>query len=219
MASECRYIAIDVECVATGLGHNDRRPASVAVVAQDDEILLDCKILQETPPLDYLHPFSGLKEDDFAEALAFDEVLETVRGLLGPRTIIVGQSVLNDINWLNLQKGRDFEDFVDLAEVFTTVGGTGRVSFYPLDYTCKVLLGIEPRGHSAAGDAARAMRLFNGYVHCVSQSTIDTAKAKLKRAWKDGERPPPRILHYKGICGAKYNPLKCICGQPSGKNM
>ncbi|GCA65256.1 hypothetical protein KIPB_016687, partial [Kipferlia bialata] len=42
--SDKTYLALDVECVASGYGHNDRTPCWVAIVDLQGTVLLDKKI-------------------------------------------------------------------------------------------------------------------------------------------------------------------------------
>lgn len=202
-----RHISIDVECVATGKGHNDRAAASVAMVDERGEVLLNLKIKQTTPILDYLTDYSGLTEQDFENALPFDEVVRQVKAILhqDPQTILVGQSLSNDINWLKLQEGIDYSGVVDLAQVFKSNSG----AMYSLAFTVKTLLSSKlAKGHSAVKDATNAMKLFTQF----GQDTSKTAKAKkrLETAWKKSP-PGPRPASFKGICLMKYNARRCIC--------
>ncbi|KAJ1419791.1 hypothetical protein B484DRAFT_134343 [Ochromonadaceae sp. CCMP2298] len=94
-------MAMDVECVANGLGHNDRVPCSVALVGES--VLLVKKI---KPPLvvSYLTEITGFRESDLLDARSFEEVRGQLLSHLGPHVVLVGQRVQNDIAWMQLIK-------------------------------------------------------------------------------------------------------------------
>lgn len=213
MASKPTYISIDVECVATGRGHNDRAPASVALVGFDGKVILDLKIHQVDRPLDYLTPYSGLTDADFGEALPLAEVVLQVKQALlqKPNTVLVGQSIENDITWLGLVEGTDFASSRDLAETFKSADN----HMYSLDFASKSLLSKTKRGKSrtSVGDAQNSMKLFRTFA--LDPAKLSKAKDKLATSWQSG-RPGPRPAQYKGICMMKYNSRKCVCHQPSG---
>ena len=69
MASESRslpekYVCIDVECVATGRRHDARSVALVAIVDQDERVLLKKKVKPIEKIVSYLTPLTGLREGD-----------------------------------------------------------------------------------------------------------------------------------------------------------
>lgn len=116
---QSRYVSIDVECVATGAGHNDRAPCSVAIVTADERTLLDERFLPEAAVKSFLTQLTGIRAEDFAgvtQTLA--DVLPRIRACLGPDTVIVGQNPKSDIEWLGLEEGVDFKSIVDLSLVF-----------------------------------------------------------------------------------------------------
>lgn len=47
-------------------------------------------------------------------------VIENVKSCLGPAVVLIGQNIQSDINWLGLEKGKDFKDYVELADMFAT---------------------------------------------------------------------------------------------------
>ena len=101
-----RFVALDVECVATGLGHNARSPCSVSIVGSDESIMLQLMIRSSLPVVSYLTPVTGFTAADFTEsAVSENDAISQVKALLGPDTILVGQAILSDIIWLKLQKG------------------------------------------------------------------------------------------------------------------
>lgn len=114
-----KYVSIDVECVATGPGHNDRAPCSVAIVDLDETELLNAFFRPTIPIFSYLTELTGIQESDL---VGCGDTLEDVRPLiakcLGPDTVIVGQNPQGDIEWLNLKEGIDYDSLIDLSVVF-----------------------------------------------------------------------------------------------------
>lgn len=114
-----RYVSVDVECVATGPGHNDRAPCSVAIVDLDETELLNAFFRPALPIFSYLTELTGIQESDL---LGCTETLEDIRPMieqcLGPDTVIVGQNPQGDVDWLNLKEGIDYHSLIDLSVVF-----------------------------------------------------------------------------------------------------
>ena len=101
------YVSIDVECVATGRCHDARSVALVAIVDQDERVLLMKKVKPSETIVSFLTPLTGLREGDLEDGEQLSSVLEEVKRLLGPDVVLVGQGVKNDVNWLNLREGED----------------------------------------------------------------------------------------------------------------
>ena len=109
------YVSIDVECVATGRCHDARSVALVAIVDQDERVLLMKKVKPSETIVSFLTPLTGLRDGE-----QLSSVLEEVKRLLGPDVVLVGQGVKNDVNWLNLREGEDYSSTVELGELFKT---------------------------------------------------------------------------------------------------
>ncbi len=96
------FLCIDVECVATGRGHLNRTPVSVAVVDINEEILL-YELIQPTVRVhSYLTDMTGFTAGMLSDRLPLADVIEGVHALLGPNVILVGQGIQNDIRWLEV---------------------------------------------------------------------------------------------------------------------
>ena len=115
-----KYVSIDVECVATGRRHDARSVALVAIVDQDERVLLMKKVKPPETIVSFLTPLTGLREGDLEDGEQLSSVLEEVKHLLGPDVLLVGQGVKNDVNWLNLREGEDYSSTVELGELFKT---------------------------------------------------------------------------------------------------
>ena len=57
----------------------------------------------------YLNAITGQQAGDLDGAPPLHEVLVSVKALLGPDVILVGQSIDSDIKWLTLTHGEDFK--------------------------------------------------------------------------------------------------------------
>ena len=89
-----------MECVATGVRHDAHSVCSVAVVGEDERILLHKKVKPREPIVSYLTPITGLRAGDLDDGENLESVLaQVLHALLGPDVSIVGQAVQNDINW------------------------------------------------------------------------------------------------------------------------
>jgi DNA polymerase III epsilon subunit-like protein len=112
------FVSLDVECVATGYGHNDREPCSVFIVSVErEEVILNETFQPAGQIVSYLTELTGITASDFTNASeSLSDVMVRVRASLGPNTVIVGQNPGNDIAWLGLVKGVDFLDVIDLSE-------------------------------------------------------------------------------------------------------
>ncbi|CAF4453264.1 unnamed protein product [Rotaria socialis] len=119
-----QVLSIDVGCVATGYSHLDRAPCSVAIVNDRREILFDSLIEPDKPVVSDLFPFSGVHKVDLRRAPSFDEVIKKVINILHsfftPTTLIVGQSIMSDINWMKLEEGVHCNALIGLGGEFTT---------------------------------------------------------------------------------------------------
>lgn len=138
------FYSIDVECVAIGCGHQsrDRLPARVALVDGHGDCLLDCVISiskQQTDDcsedveeqnnvntahkkvVSYLTPLTGLTREMCHEthgAVTFHQAVAQVKELLPEDAVLVGQSIAHDVQWLGLERGRDFRELFDICTMF-----------------------------------------------------------------------------------------------------
>lgn len=141
MASGKRYMSIDVECVATGRRHDDRDVCFVSVVDGDCKVLLSKKVKPEKPVVSYLTPLTGVRKGDLDNGARLANVIAEVKALLGYDVTLVGQGVKSDIEWLKLQQGVDYADFVDLGEMFKTYNQRYRnYSFFTLRHEANTLI-------------------------------------------------------------------------------
>ena len=136
------YYSIDVECVATGRRHDDRSVALVAVVDKNEQVLLKKKVKVDKPVVSYLTPLTGLRRGDLDDGEPLHDVVKIIKSLLSPNAVLVGQGIQNDIKWLSLREGVDFNFSVDLGKFFRTYNPQYRnYSYFSLQHEANTLLG------------------------------------------------------------------------------
>ena len=136
-----RYIALDVECVATGRRHDDRDVCLVAVVDANEKVILKRKVKPEKPIVSYLTPLTGLQRGDLDHGVSLSVVRQEVIDLLGPDVVLIGQRVKVDINWLQLKQGTDYDSVIDLAELFKVYNFQhDNYIFYSLSHEANTLI-------------------------------------------------------------------------------
>ena len=144
-----KFVSIDVECVATGNRHDARSVALVAVVDQDERVLLKKKVMPVEKVMSYLSPLTGLREGDLDDGEPLENVLEEVKRVLGPDVVLVGQGVKNDVTWLQLREKEDYKCIVDLGELFKTYNPRySNYNYFSLSHEANTLL---RRGKLGAG--------------------------------------------------------------------
>lgn len=132
--------AIDVECIATGIRHDDRAVCSIALVNSKLETIYYKVIKPSMPIRSYLTPVTGFKPGDLDEGVDLDSALDELYSYLHPNVILVGQAIQNDVAWTRLVKGKHYSEAIDIAHIFKTTSSHGITFFYPLLHTATVLL-------------------------------------------------------------------------------
>lgn len=118
------FYSIDVECVATGYGNTNRfrYPCRVALVdGSNEECLLDAIVYPDCfeNVVSYLTPLTGLTEEICrSKGKPLKDVIQQLKLSLPSNAVLVGQTIAHDIEWLNLQKGIDFRDLLDISFMF-----------------------------------------------------------------------------------------------------
>ena len=136
------YVCIDVECVATGYRHDERSVASVAIVDKDERVLLRKKVKPDKPVVSYITPLTGLQKGDLDDGDRLADVIQEVKLLLRPDVVLVGQGIMSDIEWLELKKGTNFRDVIDLGNLFKGYNARfGKYSYHTLRHEANTLLG------------------------------------------------------------------------------
>ncbi|GIQ83498.1 hypothetical protein KIPB_004832 [Kipferlia bialata] len=212
-----KVLALDVECVANGKGHNDRVPCWVVIVNEKGRVLLDLKI-KVTDMVSPLTRFSGVTAAMLRSALPLDTVMRRVHKVLNsPAITLVGQSIENDIAWLGLEKGVHYGDSEDIAEHFRTYNEKYKdYNYFSLVQTAYGLLGtsIQSTAHSPIEDAKTAMRLYVEWIKTGRDAEGGARLTRMRYKRQFPQETMPTDIHCDGVCGAKYQQARCICGQP-----
>jgi hypothetical protein len=116
--------------------------------------------------LSYITPLTGLTKeliDQHGQPLA--DALAMLRSHLSPSAVLVGQNILKDVQWLQLQEGLDYGLLIDLSALFRCWNPSrGEYTGFSQDHCAKVWLGIGDRpNHDAVSDSVISMTLFNMY--------------------------------------------------------
>lgn len=147
--------------------------------------------------------------------MSLADALAQLRSCLPSTAILVGQNILQDIQWLGLKEGVDFASCMDLAGLYRVFNPKfNRVTMYSQDHLVKVLLGWDLQGmqHNAALDALKSVKLFNLYQQMQQDPP---AWERAKQALMDA---PPTLSFarqnptYEGVC--QGNRKACTCGAP-----
>ncbi|RLN90917.1 hypothetical protein BBJ28_00000319 [Nothophytophthora sp. Chile5] len=164
-----QFFAIDVECVATGSGTNDRDVARIAMVDEDEQVVFDQYVQPSKPIVSYLTQLTGITERDLEGAPNLAEALTQLKAILPVESVIVGQSIKKDLDWLTLQKPTDYKQEFDVADLFRlpmqATNGVVRYRYFSLRHVAKYLLGndIQEADHDPVIDARYAMKVFKQF--------------------------------------------------------
>ncbi|RLN44639.1 hypothetical protein BBJ29_001174 [Phytophthora kernoviae] len=171
------FFAIDVECVATGNGTNDRDVARIAVVDEDEKVVFDQYVKPTKPIMSYLTQLTGITKSDLEDAPNLEEALVRLKAILPVNSVIVGQSIKKDLEWLMLQKPTDYKQEFDVADLFRlpmqATNGVVRYRYFSLRHVAKYLLGqdIQEADHDPVIDARYAMKVFKQFRHLHENSS------------------------------------------------
>lgn len=208
-----KYYSIDVECVATGTGHNDRAVGQIALVDQYERVILNLYVRCPVPVVSYLTPLTGLTAELVeSQGISLQEAMTALRQNLPPFATLVGQNIAADIRWLGLQEGVDFEGLIDLSGAFRVFNPKfNGYSYFSLAHEARVLLGISMESvHNAATDAIISIRLFNKFMQLRDTPELETVKQSLIAIPLEpsfAKKNPS----YETVCMG--NKKTCTCGQ------
>lgn len=211
--------SLDVECVAVGPGHNDRSPATAALVDFAGNTLGQWTIKPDRRIVSYLTPLTGLRSGDLDHGCSLRTAQAEIRGFLGPNATLVGQSPSSDIAWLELREGVDFLEAIDLAVLYQGKRN-GRVHYSSLRHEAMIVLGRSEDGdaHSPLEDAQLHMQLYRRYLElCATPRALQTVKNRLANT-KPAQGVVAKLGRdnrcWGGVCMSAFNQRFCICGQP-----
>ncbi|GLC67132.1 hypothetical protein PLESTF_000520800 [Pleodorina starrii] len=214
-----KFFAVDVECVATGVDHNARSVAQIAVVDEHMNVLLNVYIKQELTVVSYLTPLTGITEALLREhGVPLAQALQAVRSVLPRDAVLIGQNIRQDVVWLGLKEGVDFEGMQDLQGLYRIWNEKFRsFSVFAQSHLARVLLGWQdPQGlneHDAAEDARKSMALFNH--HRFALKPNEAAMRAAHEALLAAPVAPSfakRNATFEGVCMG--NRRTCTCNAP-----
>ena len=214
--------SIDVECVATGTGHNDRAPGEIAAVDAKGNAVFHRYV--ETPVLvSYLTELTGLSEAKMAAARregrvsTLEVAIEDLKKVLPADAVLVGSSIESDIRWLKLEQGKDFAHAVDLTKLFECFSPPTRPGMQPrpIRFSLRALAmrllsqrNFQVDEHDPMIDARVSTKLYIEF-GC-HKSAWNSAMAKLRVIAPVATRIPAVI---DNVCMRKFNKRECICNQ------
>lgn len=210
-----RYYSIDVECVASGPCHNDRVVSQISLVRGDGVVLLDLYVKPNVPVISYITPLTGLTSEMLEErGVPLETALAELLRRLPRYATLVGQGIENDVRWLGLMQGVDFEGMLDLATLWSVWNPKFQSwSVFSQEHLSKVLLGENIAGgaHNAVDDAIKAVKLFRLHGQLMQMGglgSIEEAKGRLLMHPVD---PPfkKRFPVYEGVCMGDRRTCRC----------
>jgi len=205
--------SIDVECVASGPGHNDRALGHIAIVDQNGQVVVNVYVRQPHVA-SYLPLLTGLSAEDCAQGVTEEEALRLCRAALPKNAMLVGQNILKDVQWLQLEEGVDFDSMRDLMGLFSVRNPRFHsMTFFSLAHEAKALLSLDQQTtHHPAIDAWMSIKLFQLHL-LLQQHPAEMERAK--QLLLDTPVEPAfnkKNPVYEGVCMG--NKAKCCCGQP-----
>jgi len=180
-----------------------------------ERVVLNIYVKPEQQVFSYLTKLSGLTEDLVQKkGISLDKAREMVKASLPKHAILVGQNILQDVQWLDLQEGVDYGGLMDLAGVWRVFNEKYKgYSYFSLQHEAKALLGISQSGpHNAVTDATLSIRLYNVYKQ-VENDRNQLAKAHqlLLNTPIDPSFAKLNPVH-EGVCMGQKK--ACKCGAP-----
>jgi RNA exonuclease 4 len=128
---------------------------------------MDVLVKPDKPVVSYLTALTGLTRDTVeARGVPLADALAQLRACLPNTAVLVGQNILQDVQWLGLREGADYASCMDLAGLYRIWNPQyNRATVYSQDHLVKVLLGwdLSNMQHNAALDALKSVKLFNLY--------------------------------------------------------
>ncbi|KAF0701217.1 Aste57867_8291 [Aphanomyces stellatus] len=163
------FFSVDVECVASGTGYayvHDREVARIAIVGEDESTVFDSYVKPEKPVVSYLTELTGITAEHISTAQSLEHVIAELKKILPQESVLVGQSVDKDVQWLGLEAGKDFRQIFDVADLFRVpTTASYQYRYFSLRHVAKYLLeaSIQESDHDPVVDAVYAMKVFKRY--------------------------------------------------------
>eukprot|EP00959_Pyramimonas_sp_CCMP1952_P283067 5916787-Pyramimonas_sp.AAC.1 len=162
------YYSIDVECVATTMGHNGRTVAQISLIDEASNCVLNLYVKPDVAVTSYLTSLTGVTAELLEEhGMDLAQAVAKLKKHLPYNATLVGQNIGKDVQWLKLREDEDFANMVDLAGLFRVFNEQYQsFTYFGQDHVATVLLGesLDGAAHNAVTDAIKSMRLFHLYV-------------------------------------------------------
>lgn len=180
------------------------------------QVIVDLLVKPDKPVVSYLTALTGLTAEAVeSKGLPLAAAVQQLKTCLPKTAVLVGQNILQDVQWLGLKEGVDFQSCMDLAGLYR-VWNTKYNSWtvFGQDHVATVLLGwdLANMSHNAAFDALKSVKLFNYYQQMQSNPE---GWQRAQQALLDA---PPTLSFarrnptYEGVCMG--NRKSCTCGAP-----
>lgn len=197
------FIAIDVECVATGKSHKDRAVGLIAAVDPNENTIFFEYVKPDQPVASPMTLLTGITRDKLESARPLIEVLKDLKELLGNNCVLVGHGLKSDIAWLQLQEGVDYSETRDTAKLFAVRTPKNNSVMTPsLRHLSLCMFGIDMQSgiHSPAADALYAMKLWQLHSTFSEPQLMQASQVILNTP-----RPPPFAKRYPYIDGCELS--------------
>ncbi|EKX51667.1 hypothetical protein GUITHDRAFT_65948, partial [Guillardia theta CCMP2712] len=199
--------------------HNARATAQISLVSYDEQCILNLYVKPECEVRSYLSPLTGLSKEMLDQhGMSLDQAMAILRSHLPKHAILVGQNIRKDVEWLQLEEGKDFESVVDLAGI-TILGLVwndqfSSFTYFGLDHTATCWLGQANSGapHNAVTDAIKSMQIFKLYLSVQNDQKRVEELQKLLLATPLAPSFAKQHPTYEGCCMG--NRKTCTCGAP-----
>jgi len=163
------FFVLKVSCVATGYAAEDRAVGHIALVDFNLKTVANVFVKPSAPIISYLAPLTSLTPallEKYGYELA--KAVEIIRSVLPKEAVLVGQNIGMDLQWLGLKVGEDCAAAVDLRDLWRCWSAYyNSYTHYSLSHMALCVLGLSVgEVHSASGDAAVSMKLWQYYLWC-----------------------------------------------------
>ncbi|CAH1772658.1 unnamed protein product [Owenia fusiformis] len=220
--------SIDLQSVATGKKCNDRSPAYICVIGEDNSTIYETFIKPDRRVVSYTEPYTGIKSSDLDDAPTMSEVTAKLKAYFGNHPTIVGQDnnfghTIELMTSLGFEKEKDYK-YIAISEWFKLYqgsrGGKYPYLYFTLDVQLRALLN-KPLSRGLGSKGRAYMNLYNAYKD-KDVTDFESAKQKcysMRGYLRKGHKEVPfSELHptYEGVCQGRIPPgqrtATCPCG-------
>ena len=220
MDTSIEFYVLDVECVASGKGHNDRIPVLCSLVDCYGTCVLESYIQPSTTIVSYFTTLTGITKDKLINAESFTQVQSKLTTILRSNTklpILVNSSIGSDIEWMGLKQGVDYKKSVDISEMFKAWNPRYRqMNKFSLQHICKHAINKSTSSlHDPTHDSKLVVELYNKYKNnpkALEKFKFDIIFERSTPGW--GKK---NNWLYEGVCLAAFYPEKCTCSDKTKK--